>query len=73
MLMKRWSWSRPPFFLPARGLLRMQKFVIQQNIQHFQDLLESAIAPEDRQRLEALLAEERAKLRDIEDAEAGGA
>ncbi|MCR5873571.1 hypothetical protein LRS10_04890 [Phenylobacterium sp. J426] len=51
----------------------MQKFVIQQNIQHFQDLLESAVAPEDRQRLEALLAEERAKLRDIEDAEAGGA
>jgi len=45
----------------------MQKFVIQQNIQHFEDLLQAAIAPEDRQRLEMLLSEERAKLREIED------
>ena len=48
----------------------MQKFVIYQNIQHFEDLLEAAVAPEDRQRLEALLATERAKLRALEEAEA---
>ncbi|WP_309091660.1 hypothetical protein [Phenylobacterium sp.] len=47
----------------------MQKFVIQQNIQHFEDLLEAAVAPEDRQRLQALLEAERAKLRAVEAAE----
>jgi hypothetical protein len=46
----------------------MQKFIIQQNIQHFEDLLEAAVAPEDRQRLEALLAAERARLRALEEA-----
>ncbi|WP_183280645.1 hypothetical protein [Phenylobacterium zucineum] len=51
----------------------MQKFVIQQNIQHFEDLLETAVAPEDRQRLESLLAEERAKLRALDDGEDPGA
>lgn len=45
----------------------MEKFVIQQNIQHFEDLLQAASAPEDRQRLEIFLAEERAKLRELED------
>lgn len=57
----------------ASGSLRMQKFVIQQNIQHFEDLLETAVAPEDRQRLESLLAEERAKLRALDDGEDPGA
>ena len=47
----------------------MQKFVIHQNIQHYEDLLEAAVAPEDRQRLETLLAAERAKLRKIEERE----
>jgi hypothetical protein len=47
----------------------MQKFVIRQNIKHFEDMLETATAPEDRQRLEMFLAEERAKLREIEDGE----
>ena len=48
----------------------MQKFVIRENIQHLEDLLESAVAPEDRQRLEALLAAERTKLRALEESEA---
>lgn len=55
------------WLLKACGSLRMQKFVIHQNIQHYQDLLEAAVAPEDRQRLEALLAAERAKLQALED------
>ena len=51
----------------------MQKFVVQQNIQHFEDLLEAAVAPEDRQRLQGMLEAERAKLRALEESEAGGA
>lgn len=51
----------------------MQKFVIHENIRHFEDLLEAAVAPEDRQRLEALLMAERAKLRALEESEGGEA
>ena len=51
----------------------MQKFVVQQNIQHFEDLLEAAVAPEDRQRLQVMLEAERAKLRAIEEAEGSDA
>lgn len=47
----------------------MQKFVIEQNIQHFEDLLDAAVAPEDRHRLQAMLDAERAKLRALEDSE----
>lgn len=47
----------------------MQKFVIQQNIQHFEDLLDAAVAPEDRQRLQAMLDAERARLRALEDSQ----
>jgi septum formation topological specificity factor MinE len=45
----------------------MDKFVRRQNVEHFLQLLKTTTKPQERERLERLLAEERQKQKDAGD------
>jgi hypothetical protein len=49
----------------AGGSTNMERFVAEQNIAHFRDLLWGDLSPDERAVIEKLLAEEEAKLREL--------